>query len=283
MCSSDLYSFDKNGVQTTILASENGKWATGDVTLKFTLTAGGFSGYTFRFEDANGAMHAIVVNGMGDYEGDSYVAGIVDYITSASGTATTAVSNDITININGVDVNVAYAVDEGGNGTFTFTIPAPATAFFEWISTFSMFCGQYASINAIDIDEQSVEYINNDWKGGIKVLIDGIAPTVPLFEDEEGYLSTFENYELPSSRNWFTTSYNLPVMLAFNDAITATDYASGLKIHYGIKAVKNLTELLAYRDINVENNYKSAIDVQKELGFDRYIMVTGDADRKSVV
>lgn len=270
------YSFNKNGVQTTILASENGKWATGDVTLKFTLTAGGFSGYTFRFEDANGAMHAIVVNGMGDYEGDSYVAGIVDYITSASGTATTAVSNDITININGVDVNVAYAV-EGGNGTFTFTIPAPATAFFEWISTFSMFCGQYASINAIDIDEQSVEYINNDWKGGIKVLIDGIAPTVPLFEDEEGYLSTFENYELPSLRNWFTTSYNLPVMLAFNDAITATDYASGLKIHYGIKAVKNLTELLAYRDINVENNYKSAIDIQKELGFDRYIMVTGDA------
>lgn len=271
------YSFDKNGVQTTILASENGKWATGDVTLKFTLTAGGFSGYTFRFEDANGAMHAIVVNGMGDYEGDSYIAGIAKYITSASGAATTAVSNDITININGVDVNVAYAVDEGGNGTFTFTIPTPATAFFEWISTFSMFCGQYASINAIDIDEQSVEYINNDWKGGIKVLIDGIAPTVPLFEDEEGYLSTFENYELPSSRNWFTTSYNLPVMLAFNDAITATDYASGLKIHYGIKAVKNLTELLAYRDINVENNYKSAIDVQKELGFDRYIMVTGDA------
>lgn len=270
------YSFNKNGVQTTILASENGKWATGDVTLKFTLTAGGFSGYTFRFEDANGAMHAIVVNGMGDYEGDSYVAGIANYITSASGTATTAVSNDITININGVDVNVAYAV-EGGNGTFTFTIPTPATAFFEWISTFSMFCGQYASINAIDIDEQSVEYINNDWKGGIKVLIDGIAPTVPLFEDEEGYLSTFENYELPSLRNWFTTSYNLPVMLAFNDAITATDYASGLKIHYGIKAVKNLTELLAYRDINVENNYKSAIDIQKELGFDRYIMVTGDA------
>ena len=271
------YSFDKNGVQTTILASENGKWATGDVTLKFTLTAGGFSGYTFRFEDANGAMHAIVVNGMGDYEGDSYVAGIANYITSASGAATTAVSNDITININGVDVNVAYAVDEGGNGTFTFTIPTPATAFFEWISTFSMFCGQYASINAIDIDEQSVEYINNDWKGGIKVLIDGIAPTVPLFEDEEGYLSTFENYELPFLRNWFTTSYNLPVMLAFNDAITATDYASGLKIHYGIKAVKNLTELLAYRDINVENNYKSAIDIQKELGFDRYIMATGDA------
>ncbi len=271
------YSFDKNGVQTTILASENGKWATGDVTLKFTLTAGGFSGYTFRFEDANGAMHAIVVNGMGDYEGDSYVAGIANYITSASGAATMAVSNDITININGVDVNVAYAVDEGGNGTFTFTIPTPATAFFEWISTFSMFCGQYASINAIDIDEQSVEYINNDWKGGIKVLIDGIAPTVPLFEDEEGYLSTFENYEPPSSRNWFTTSYNLPVMLAFNDAITATDYASGLKIHYGIKAVKNLTELLAYRDINVENNYKSAIDIQKELGFDRYIMATGDA------
>lgn len=271
------YSFDKNGVQTTILASENGKWATGDVTLKFTLTAGGFSGYTFRFEDANGAMHAIVVNGMGDYEGDSYVAGIANYITSASGAATMAVGNDITININGVDVNVAYAVDEGGNGTFTFTIPTPATAFFEWISTFSAFCGQYASINAIDIDEQSVEYINNDWKGGIKVLIDGIAPTVPLFEDEEGYLSTFENYELPSSRNWFTTSYNLPVMLAFNDAITATDYASGLKIHYGIKAVKNLTELLAYRDINVENSYKSAIDIQKELGFDRYIMATGDA------
>lgn len=271
------YSFNKNGVQTTILASENGKWATGDVTLKFTLTAGGFSGYTFRFEDANGAMHAIVVNGMGDYEGDSYVAGIANYISSVSDASTTAVGNNITININGVDVNVAYAVDEGGNGTFTFTIPTPATAFFEWISTFSMFCGQYASINAIDIDEQSVEYINNDWKGGIKVLIDGIAPTVPLFEDEEGYLSTFANYELPSSRNWFTTSYNLPVMLAFNDAITATDYASGLKIHYGIKAVKNLTELLAYRDINVENNYKSAIDVQKELGFDRYIMATGDA------
>lgn len=270
------YSFVKNGTKNTILASENGKWATGDVTLKFTLTAGGFSGYTFRFEDANGAMHAIVVNGMGDYEGDSYVAGIVDYITSASGASAMTVGNEITININGMDVNVAYAL-EGGYGTFTFTIPTPTTAFFEWISTFSVFGGQYANINAIENDEQAVEYINNDWKGGVKVLIDGIAPTIPLFEDEEGYLTEFDSYELPTSRNWFTSSYNLPVMLAFNDAITATDYAKGLKIHYGIKAVKNLAELLAYKDVNVENKYKSATDIQKELGFDRYIMVTGDA------
>ncbi len=271
------YKYNKNGTPTTILPSENGKWATGDVTLKFTLKAGGFSGYTFTFEDANGAMHALVVNGLGEYEGESYVASIANYITSASSTSTVAVGNQMTININGTDVNVSY-VSEGGNSIFTFAIPAPATAFFEWISTFSVFCGQYASINAIDIDDQSVEYINNDWKGGVKVLIDSIAPIAPAFEEDEAFLKDFDGYVLPTSRNWFhTAKYTLPVMLAFSDSITATDYANGLKIHYGVKVVKNEAELKAFELKNVESKYRTAIDIQAELGLDRYIMKTGDS------
>ena len=47
------FKYDKDGTTETIEASQNGKWATGNVTLKFTVNAGGFSGFTFIFEDSS--------------------------------------------------------------------------------------------------------------------------------------------------------------------------------------------------------------------------------------
>ncbi len=264
---------------TKINASDNGKWATDDVTLTFTLTAGGFSGYTFRFEDASGAMHALVVNGLGEYSGDEYVAALIDYLTTSSSTSTVN-ENKVTLNINGQSVVVTYSLVDG-KSAFTFAIPAPSTAYYEWITSFSAFEGQYSNINAIDSDDQLVEYINNNWKGGVKVLIDKVAPTLPRLEDEEGYLSALTEYSIPTTRNWYTTSYDMTAILAFNDVITSSDYASGLKVHYAIKAIVNANDLNAFKG-TIESKFAS-VDASKtdneiavDLGVDRYILVRGN-------
>lgn len=272
------FSYDKNGTQTSITAAENGKkWATGDVTLKFTLTAGGFSGYTFRFNDVFDALHALVFNGAGEHNGDVYVPTMLKHVQDGSSSA--VADNKVEMMIGGVKVTITLSEVDNKN-VITFKVPSPTKesgmTFYEWVSMFTAYEGQFDDIG--DIDSEAIEYTEAVWSDGVKVLIDGIAPTVPLFEDEEGYLSTFENYELPSSRNWFhTAKYTLPVKLAFSDSITATDYVNGLKIHYGVKVVKNMEELKAFEGKNVESKYRTAIDIQNELGLDRYVMKTGNS------
>lgn len=272
------FSYDKNGTQTSITAAENGKkWATGDVTLKFTLTAGGFSGYTFRFNDVFDAMHALVFNGVGEYNGDVYVPTMLKHIQDGSSSA--VVDNKVEMMIGGVNVTITLSEVDNKN-VITFKVPSPTKesgmTFYEWVSLFTAYEGQFDDIG--DIDSEAIEYTEAVWSDGVKVLIDSIAPIAPtFFEEEEAFLKDFGEYVLPTSRNWFhSAKYELPVKLAFSDSITATDYVNGLKIHYGVKVVKNMEELKAFAGKNVENKYRTAIDIQKELGLDRYIMKTGD-------
>lgn len=270
------FKYDKDGTPETILASENGKWATGDVTLKFTVTAGGFSGFTFRFEDSNGTMHAFVINGLGEHDGETYVPTLLKYMTAKT---TSAVDNNtLTININGQNITVNYA-QEDGKSTFTFSIPKPEKGkfFYEWVSEFYAFEGQYATLNAIDSDDNAIEFVNVDWSGGVKVLIDVEAPELPGFTDEEGFISEFIDgvYEIPQSRTWYTSSFTLDALLNFSDAILSTDYASGLKIHYGISVVKSLADLQTIKNYNIESAYKTATDPKTQFGFLRYIVKNG--------
>lgn len=271
------FKYDKDGTTETIEASQNGKWATGNVTLKFTVKAGGFSGFTFRFEDSSGTMHAFVINGAGEYAGETYSPTLLRYMTAK---ATSSVENNThTININGQNITVTYGQVDG-KSTFTFSIPKPQTGqvFYEWVSEFSAFEGQYASLNAIDSDDNSIEYVDVNWSGGVKVLIDVEAPIMPGFSDEEGFISEFgtNGYEIPQSRTWYTSSFTLEALLGFSDAILSTEYAKGLKIHYGISVVKNSHALDAIRDLDIANNYKTATDPKTQFGFLRYIVKNGE-------
>lgn len=271
------FKYDKDGTPETIEASQNGKWATGNVTLKFTVTAGGFSGFTFRFEDSSGTMHAFVINGAGEYAGETYSPTLLRYMTAK---ATSSVENNThTVNINGQNITVTYGQVDG-KSTFTFSIPKPQTGqfFYEWVSEFYAFEGQYATLNAIDSDDNSIEFVNVDWSGGVKVLIDVEAPVMPGFSDEEGFIGDFgtNGYEIPQLRTWYTSSFTLEALLGFSDAILSTEYAKGLKIHYGISVVKNSDELDAIRDLDIANNYRTATDPKTQFGFLRYIVKNGE-------
>ena len=273
------FSYDKNGTQTSITAAENGKkWATGDVTLKFTLTAGGFSGYTFRFNDVFDALHALVFNGAGEHNGDVYVPTMLKHIQDGSSIA--VADNKVEMMIGGVKVTITLSEVDNKN-VITFKVPSPTKesgmTFYEWVSMFTAYEGQFDDIG--DIDSEAIDYTEAVWSDGVKVLIDSIAPIAPtFFEEEEAFLKDFDGYVLPTSRNWFhSAKYELPVKLAFSDSITATDYVNGLKIHYGVKVVKNMEELKAFELKNVENKYRTAINIQNELGLDRYIMKNGDS------
>lgn len=270
------FKFDNDGTPETILASQNGKWATGDVTLKFTITAGGFSGFTFRFEDSNGTMHAFVINGLGEYSGSTYVPTFLNYMTAK--TTSQVNNNTLTININGQDVTIKYA-QEDGNSTFTFSIPKPEKGkfFYEWVSDFYAYEGQYATLNAIDSDDNLIEYVNGDWNDGVKVLIDIEAPELPGFTDEEGFLNEFiDGYEIPQTRTWYTSSFSLSALLGFSDAILSTDYAKGLKIHYGISVVKSLADLQRIEGYDIANAYRTSTDPKTDFGFLRYIVKNGE-------
>ncbi len=262
----------------TILANENGKWATDDVTLKFAITSGGYSGFTFRFEDSSGVMHAFVLNGEGEFAGDSYTPALLKYVTSTSTTATNVVGNTHQITINGQTITVKYA-KENGNGTLTFSIPKLATtnAFYEWVSDFSAFEGQYATIRAIDNDDNASEYTATDWSNGVKVLIDVQKPINPIMSDDEGFVGQLSEYSIPQSRTWYTSSYTLVGALGFTDAILSTDYAKGLKVHYGVRVAKNLAQLQAIEALDIENMYKTSADPKTDFGFLQYKVVDGES------
>ena len=271
----------KNGnTWTGIDAANNGKWTTGDVRLKFTINQGGFSGYTLRFEDESGTAHALVANGSGEYSGSSYQATLLKYV--AGTTATDVTGNTATITINGKEITVTYSVEDG-KSVFLFEVPAPGEGqyFYEWVSAFSAYAGQYASIAAIDGADQVVEYTDTAWKGGVKVLIDNKAPELPTFVDENediSYIKAFEdgNYTIPLLRDWYTSSYSLQATLGFFDAILSTDYAKGLKIHYGISAVKTKSDLESIEGYFNTKDYRTSTNPQEDFKFNRYILVTGN-------
>ena len=257
------FTYDKDGKSETVLAKENGKWATGDVTLKFAFTKGGFSGFTFRFEDSSSVMHAFVIDTDGNF---------VRYITAK--TTTDVKNNKHTIDINGQNITVEYK-----DGAFVFGIlkPEKGKFFYEWVSEFTAFTGQYASLNAIDSDDNAIEYVNGDWSGGVKVLIDVEAPVLPGLTDEEGFIGELKNgYNIPQSRTWYTSSFRLAALIEFFDAILSTDYAKGLKVHYGISVVKSLADLQRIEGYNIDSEYKTATDPQKQFGFLQYIVRNGE-------
>ena len=278
----DLSYINKKNENVTISADQNGAWATGKTTLKLTLTGGGFSGYTLVFEDAS-AVHTLVVDGAGEFEGANYVGKLVKY-HSTNLAAAQADGNSIVIpiesNLQKTTATVTYEVVDG-KGVFTFVIDT--TANVAWISTFTTYAGQYDNAEVVEQQDVAVSYFRTDWKGGVKVLIDANAPQNPLLSDSEDALDAYlnalgGNYEnLPSRRTWYTGAYaTYGVDLAFSDDIVNSDYASGINVFYGMKVVKTLAELQALGALDIESKYvdfTAASDLRAY--FDRVVTIQG--------
>lgn len=257
----DLSYINKKNENVTISAEQNGAWATGKTTLKLTLTGGGFSGYTLVFEDA-GAVHTLVVDGEGEFEGANYVGKLVKY-HSTNSAAAQADGNSIVIpiesNLQKTTVAVTYEVVDG-KSVFTFVIDTKVNV--AWLTTFTAYAGQYDSAEVVEQQDVAVSYFNTDWKGGVKVLIDSTAPQNPLLSDSVDALDTYLNSlggnytALPDRRVWYTDAYRgYTVDLAFSDDIVNSDYASGITVFYGMKVVKNLAELQALGLLDIESKY----------------------------
>lgn len=278
----DLSYINKKNENVTISADQNGAWATGKTTLKLTLTGGGFSGYTLVFEDAS-AVHTLVVDGAGEFEGANYVGKLVKY-HSTNLAAAQADGNSIVIpiesNLQKTTATVTYEVVDG-KGVFTFVIDT--TANVAWISTFTTYAGQYDSAEVVEQQDVAVSYFRTDWKGGVKVLIDANAPQNPLLSDSEDALDAYlnalgGNYEnLPLRRTWYTSAYaTYGVDLAFSDDIVNSDYASGINVFYGMKVVKTLAELQALGALDIESKYvdfTATSDLRAY--FDRVVTIQG--------
>ena len=131
------------------------------------------------FEDAS-AVHTLVVDGAGEYEGANYVGKLVKY-HSTNSAAAQADGNSIVIpiesNLQKTTATVTYEVVDG-KSVFTFVIDT--TANVAWISTFTTYAGQYDSAEVVEQQDVAVSYFRTDWKGGVKVLIDASAPQNPL-------------------------------------------------------------------------------------------------------
>lgn len=280
----DLSYINKKNENVTISADQNGAWATGKTTLKLTLTGGGFSGYTLVFEDT-GAVHTLVVDGEGEYEGANYVGKLVKY-HSTNAAAAQADGNSIVIpiesNLQKTTVAVTYEVVDG-KSVFTFVIDTNVNV--AWLTTFTAYAGQYDSAEVVEQQDVAVSYFNTDWKGGVKVLIDSTAPQNPLLSDSVDALDTYLNSlggnytALPDRRVWYTDAYRgYMVDLAFSDDIVNSDYASGITVFYGMKVVKNLAELQALGLLDIESKYadfKATDDLHAY--FDRLNTTNGSA------
>lgn len=286
------FKYDKNGTPISISASDNGAWATGDITLKLFVNnkvqegvrLSGFSGYTLSF-DVDGVYHALVVDGFGDTQnasgdGLTYVSKFVKYISSNGAQAVEGnqITIDVKTSIGTLPVVISYSDDGVNGGVFTISIAKKNKTNFAWITQFNTYTGQYTSINTIqDMDGHA----NAAWGAGVNILLDSTNPENPIMGDsddaEASYLGTLNDFtSLPTNRVWYTGALkSYAANIAFNDDIVNSDYASNIKVYCAFNIVKNLAELQTLGANNIEA--KIILGEAKESDFNKMIAINGDS------
>jgi len=258
------YILKSDNTKHTISAADNGTWAKGVTTLDILLGALGFSGNTLVFEDLMGyhvfKFENAIVNGVNTSK-------LASYYNSLDG-GTVAVENDeVEITITDASgkykVTAKYIYDADKNsGTLRFVINAES---IEWITAFTLYTGSFATIDDMD-SHQGNSYISSAWVGGVKVLIDTIAPTNPEFVSGEDtpFSKDFADYSaLPaySDRQWYTGAYDKYVAsIAFTDVFLSSEYGKDVRVYYGIKVVQNLAGLVALGEKGIEGVYGTITD-----------------------
>lgn len=273
------YVDDSTGEYVDILASDNGsKWATGETTLSFVFDKLNFSGNTLMFTDAN-SNYMLVIDGKGEYSGTGY-GNLVRYGTSVNMTEATSNMIDLSIQSYLQKTNAKISVSKDGNDrlivTFLFATKADTIAF---ISEYTAYAGQYLTTIDPDSDDMALSYINADWKDGVAVLIDRVAPMQPELNDvaDVQYLMPLEgNYTIPTQKVWYTEGYNFDVLLTFGDNLVNSDYASGIVVYAGMKYITTQQQFDALSALSIESVYANITADNFKTYFDRLQTIRGD-------
>lgn len=274
------YTFNMSFGKNSILPSQNGTWATEDISLTFNISdyveyalgegetwrsIAGFSGYTLSFE-IDGEYHALVFDGYGEHKNgiagisrDKYVTSLISYVSPSEviSVSDNTITIEVVTDIGILPVVVSYVDDKSGDGkVLTLTIKAKEGINFAWTTKFETNPGEYTSVNDI---EELVGYVNPDWKSGVQMLLDCTKPEMPNMTDsdsaEKEYLGAFGGYDkLPTDRVWYTgTLKNYLANIEFYDDIIESIYADKLNVYYAFKIVKTLDDLKALGEKNIES------------------------------
>lgn len=273
------YVDDNTGEYVDISASENGnKWATGATTLSFVFDKLNFSGNTIMFEDAN-SNYMLVIDGKGEGTSSSY-GNLVRYGTSVDMYDATSNLIDLSIQSYLQKTSAKLSVSKDGNDrlivTFQFDSLTDTVAF---ISEYTAYVGQYVKTTDPDSDDMAISYVNRDWKNGVAVLIDRVAPMQPELNDagDVQYLMPLGgNYSVPSQKMWYTEGYNYEVLLTFGDNLINSDYASGIMFYAGMKYISNQEQFNALQALNIESIYPDITSDNFKTYFDSLQTKRGD-------
>lgn len=267
----DFSYIDKSNQKQTITADKTGEWATGDLTLKFTIDNLCFSGNTFRLTDASDAdfvfafnrekFLSINGNAVTDNAGSFTVKTRIEDATllltysvvryNAAGEVIGESTVDKTaVRWQGI---ITIKIDKKANGEY------PTAAL---VTPFVLYTGIYNSSTAMDDDGDRLNWTDTNWKkgnvNGVHVYLDTVAPDTPELlgqsyfkEGVNGYSTVF------ADREWKTDSYQLDLQLIFgddvaNDAI-ADEYKRGIRVFAGFKHINSQADFDALKELGIDS------------------------------
>lgn len=268
-------SYVKDGATTSFTAAQvkAGAWMRGATTLTLTLTTDGFSGNTIEFADVN-YTHTITLS-----EG---LASLKTYNSTRTG-------NTQTVNNNQVNIVICVGDNDYRNATLSYNANAKtlsiaidsSTTSMLWTTSFTAYAGQFADSEAFNNYSGTMQSkINGDW-GEFKVLIDTLAPNAPQFVSDEANdcSNTFGDYSsLPAvdGRKWYVGQYDQYIAsVDFSDAFLNSAYSNGINIYYGIAVVRNLEELVALGNKQIELHYASITSENYSTYFSSFASLNG--------
>lgn len=288
-------SYGEGDKKTTISSSQNGAWATDDITLKLKVNTHAFTGYTLSFM-IDDEYHALVVDGFGDtartedkygYTKDTFTTKLVKYVTSAGDIdveGNTVEISSVKTDIGALPLTIKY---DGKSKEFTFTIKAQDKVNFAWITEFVTNPGQYTKITDVEsLIEEDQGHVEDAWSGGVQMLLDCTKPEFPTMTDaddaENAYLNALNDYtQLPTDRVWYTQALkSYLTVVSFYDDIIESKYANDINVYYAFKVVKSLGELEAladYESLILNNSSKDLQDYFNHIEAIRGDRFTGES------
>ncbi len=267
----DFSYIDKNNQKQTITADKTGEWATGDLTLKFTIDNLCFSGNTFRLTDASDADFVFAFNR------EKFLSINGNAVTDNAGSFTVKTRiEDATLLLTYTVVRYNAAGEVIGESTVDkdavrwqgiMTIKIAPKTGGEYptaalVTPFVLYTGIYNSSTAMDDDGDRLNWTDTNWKkgnvNGVHVYLDTVAPDTPELlgqsyfkEGVNGYSTVF------ADREWKTDSYQLDLQLIFgddvaNDAI-ADEYKRGIRVFAGFKHINSQADFDALKELGIDS------------------------------
>ena len=267
----DFSYIDKNNQKQTITADKTGEWATGDLTLRFTIDNLCFSGNTFRLTDASDAdfvfafnrekFLSINGNAVADNAGSFTVktriedATLLVTYTVVRYNAAGEVIGESTVDKDAVRWQgiVSIKIAKKFNGEF------PTAAL---VTPFVLYTGIYDSATAMDDDGDRLNWTDTNWKkgnvNGVHVYLDAVAPDAPELIGQSYFKTGVNGYSTVfTDREWKTDGYQLDLQLIFSDDVAndaiADEYKSGIRVFAGFKHINSQADFDALKELGIDS------------------------------